>query len=43
MCLYSCNTVVFIIIYSSLEVISELDASEFSQYVSKLDISKMTR
>ena len=33
----------FIIIYSSLEMISELDVSELSQYVSELDISKMTR
>ena len=35
-CLYSCKTVVFIIIYSSLEMISELDVSESSQYVSEL-------
>ena len=39
-CLYSCKTVVFIIIYSSLEMISELDVSESSQYVGELDISE---
>ena len=39
-CLYSCKTVVFIIIYSFLEIISELDASKSSQYISELDIGE---